>query len=382
MSRSKHFRIIACVFVFIAFLVLLIYAIKMDMMEKHNEVIGEELKAEIDVALPEQIYVSNEAVMEWVNGTEIAKNFYDKFREYGRLDYTKSFDFLYSIDNLPLNCRVEKQYVSIVDKNSSKEVFSQELSSEKRSVNIENLRPDTVYEYHIQVIFSNGKTIEKDGEFKTEPSPCFLFVDGIRNVRDIGTIKTIDGKEIKKYMVYRGSELDGAIEEGYTITEDGIDYMLNALNIKSEIDLRWYDEKIMKDTLGTDVLHNYYAMAAYGDFFDKSHAINNSKKLFSDLANPDIYPIYVHCSYGDDETGTIIYILCALLGVDEQALYQEWEASLFSHGDIAYDDMKIFVQRFKQLPGNTMQEKAEKYLLSIGVTQREIDSIREILLTD
>jgi protein tyrosine/serine phosphatase len=360
---------------------MIILAINIDKKEDYNKENIDDVNTNITVTLPDKIYVVNTAVLEWLNGEDKAQNIYDKYRSYGRLDYTESIDFLYSINDLPVDCKVKTQQISIIDKDYSKEVFSQNVSSEKRSVNIENLRPDTVYEYHIKVEFSNGKIVEKKGEFKTEPSPCFLFVDGARNVRDIGTIKTIDGKQIKKYMVYRGSELDGAIEPKNVITEQGIDYMLNVLNIKSEMDIRTYEDNKTKDMLGETVKHPYYGLVAYDLFFREDYNEKN-REFFSDLANPDIYPIYVHCSYGADRTGTAIYVLEALLGVDEETLYFDWETSLFCHGNSFYDDMEVFVSEFKSLKGDTMQEKAENYLLSIGVTKREIDSIREILLTD
>lgn len=378
MLQRKYLAVISAILI----AALLFVSIVFDKNKTYKEETVDNGEMEITVTLPEKIYIANEAIVEWLNGTENAKEIHDKYRNYGRLDYTKPIDILFSIDNLSLDSSVEKQYFTITDKEYSKEVFFQELSPEKRSVSVENLRPDTVYEYNIKVNFSDGRVIEKNGEFKTEPSPCFLFVDGIRNVRDIGAIKTVDGKQIKKYMVYRGSELDGAIEPRYHITEDGINYMTDVLKIKTEVDLRWYDEKLMKDVLGPGTVHNYYRISSYNDFFDKTYSVEDAKKLFSDLANPDMYPIYVHCSYGADKTGTIIYILCTLLGVDEDTTYREWEASLFYYSDSFYDEMDDFVVRFKQLPGNTMQEKAENYLLSIGVTQQEIDSIREILLTD
>lgn len=376
-SRSSKIMILAIV----TFMIMVFLAVIIDKTGKYNKGINENFETNIAVILPEKIYVVNEAVVEWLNEKDTARNIYDKYRSFGRLDYTQSIDFMYSINDIPMDCKVETQHISIVDKDYSKEVFSQSVPAEKRLVSLENLRPDTVYEYHIQVDFSNGKTLEKNGEFKTEPSPCFLFVDGARNVRDIGTIKTANEKHIKKYMVYRGSELDGAIESKNVITEHGIDYMLNVLNIKTEVDLRLYDAAKTKDMLSDTVKHTYYGIAAYDLFFRKDFAEKN-RKFFSDLSNPDVYPVYVHCSYGADRTGTAMYVLEALLGVDEETLYQEWETSLFCHGDAFYDEMDVFIEQFKAFKGNTMQEKAENYLLSIGVTKKEIESIKEILLTD
>lgn len=382
MIRSSFFKVIMGVLIFVALGIMFVYAITIDKTTVYNENNNQNYQTKISVTLPEKIYVVNEAVVEWMDGTKTAKEIHDKYRDFGRLDYTNIVDFVYTIDNLPVESFVEKQEILIVDKEYSKQVYSKILSSEERSVSLENLRPSTTYSYSIKVTFSDNKVVEKNGEFTTETSPCFLFVNGARNVRDIGATKTIDGKQIKKYMLYRGSELDGAIEPKNVITEQGVDYMLNVLNIKSEIDLRWYDEKTMRDMLGSNIQHNYYRMLAYSEFFNTPYIIPSIKDVFSNLAMPETYPAYIHCTYGADQTGTIIYVLEALLGVGEETLYKEWETSIFCHGDAFYDEMDDFIKQFKSLKGDTMQEKAENYLLSIGVTRKEIESIREILLTD
>ncbi len=379
--RSRRFRkkFIKSV---IAIVSLMLCAVILDAVLIYSKNITGIYNTEISVALPEKIYVANEAIVEWVDREVTAKSIYDKYREYGRLDYTNSITFSYSIDNLPVNCAMESQAIAIYDKDYSKEVYSQILPVEERSVNLENLRPNTTYEYFIQVVFENGEMVEKNGEFTTEPSPCFLYVDGTRNVRDIGATETVDGKQIKKYMIYRGTELDGAVESRYLLSQSGQEYMLNTLQIKSDIDLRWYDSNNMKNSLGANVVHEYYPIVAYKDFFNTPYSVENTRKIFSMLANPDTYPIYIHCTYGTDRTGTIIYLLGALLGVDEDTLYREWETSMFCLGNLPYDEMNSFIWRFKSINGYTTQEKAENYLLSIGVTQEEINSIKEILLTD
>lgn len=378
--RSRRFRKKFTLFVSLL-LLLTICAVILDI-QLYKGNVNDTSQINVDVVLPEKIYVTNDAVLKWLDGKDTAKNVFNEYRQYGRLDYTNVVNFAYAIDNLPLDCFIENQELTVYDSKNYKKIYVQNFRPEERSIILKNLRPDTSYEYYLKLDFSNGECVERTGTFKTEASPCFLYVDGIRNVRDIGATKTIDGKQIKKYMVYRGSELDGAIEPNYIITKDGIDYMLNDLNIKSEIDLRLYNERLMCDALGPSVFHNYYTILGYNEFFEIDRTVQNTEKLFSDLANPDMYPIYIHCSYGVDRTGTVIYVLEALLGVDEKTLYQEWECSVICHGDAYYDEMNDFVRNFKALPGNTMQEKAENYLLSIGVTQQEIDSIREILLTD
>jgi hypothetical protein len=51
-------------------------------------------------------------------------------------------------------------------------------------------------------------------------------------------------------------------------------------------------------------------------------------------------------------------------------------------GDAFEEDMENFVKELNTFDGDTMKDKVENYLLSIGVTQETLDKIREILLSD
>ena len=61
---------------------------------------------------------------------------------------------------------------------------------------------------------------------------------------------------------------------------------------------------------------------------------------------------------------------------------KEYQLSALYYGYLDIDEMTAFVTTFKSLPGETMSEKAEGYLLSIGVTAEEIASIRRIHLSE
>ena len=106
------------------------------------------------------------------------------------------------------------------------------------------------------------------------------------------------------------------------------------------------------------------------------------KDIFTDLANPANYPMYLHCTYGRDRTGTVCYLLEALLGVSEEDLIDEYELSAlfyFSADTDAINSMKLTLDTYE---GNTTKEKVENYLLECGVTMEQMDSIREIFLED
>ena len=250
-------------------------------------------------------------------------------------------------------------------------------------VSIYNLKTGTKYYYSVNVSFEDGTATTVSGTFKTAEGPRMMNVSGVNNMRDIGGWVTEDGKVIKQGLLYRGNEIDGAVEEGFLITPEGVETMLNVLGIKTDMDLRMPDESSDGAyVLGDSVNHVYYSAPSYSSIFTSNSAASRIRVIFSDLADESNYPIYLHCTYGRDRTGTVCYLLEALLGLGEDDLMKEYQLSALYYGYIGIDEMTAFVTTFKSLPGETMSEKAEGYLLSIGVTAEEIANIRRIHLSD
>ena len=152
--------------------------------------------------------------------------------------------------------------------------------------------------------------------------------------------------------------------------------MLNTLKIHTEMDLR---KQGGEDMLGNSVTHKYYNSSMYKYIFDDD-ASASTRKIFSDIANPSNYPIYMHCTYGNDRTGTICFILEALLGMSNNDILKSYQLSAFCYDEFSLTEIKEFISAFETLEGETYTEKAENYLLSIGVTEKEIESIRNIFL--
>lgn len=99
------------------------------------------------------------------------------------------------------------------------------------------------------------------------------------------------------------------------------------------------------------------------------------------MAKKENYPVYLHCTHGMDRTGTVCYLLGAMLGVSEEDLMLDYKLSALYHGQLwGIEKMNAFIARMEMQEGNTLQQKAENYLISAGVTSYEIQNIKEIYL--
>ncbi len=240
----------------------------------------------------------------------------------------------------------------------------------------------TGMKYHYRVYFADTDVVAQ-GSFTTAPSPRILNITNVHNVRDIGGWETTDGKRVKQGLLYRGSELDGAVEPTYFLTPKGQWDMLEVLGIRYDMDLRGEAENTMgTHALGATVEHVYYGVQMYSGSFNNVNGREAIRRVFADLAKPENYPMYVHCTYGCDRTGTVMYLLEAMLGLSDEDLALEYELSSLFSGNIDRHNLKEGVAALSEYEGATTREKAESYLLSVGVTREEMASIRNIFLED
>ena len=231
-------------------------------------------------------------------------------------------------------------------------------------------------------------TLIKNATFRTEKGPRCFKIDGVSNTRDIGGLEAMDGYRIKQGMIYRGGKLEN-------ITDEAKEYFLNYIGVTTDLDLRTPGEGGAGGVspLGSDI--NYINLD--GRYYVGSKGINTEegKEIFAQeirvFANPDNYPIYIHCSLGRDRTGTIVMVLQGLLGVGINDIMKDYEFSIFSVTG-TQDNASIEAIRNNitatynyikdNYEGDTFAERTENYLLSIGITAEEIQTIRTLLLEE
>lgn len=262
------------------------------------------------------------------------------------------------------------------------------------SLTVEDLFSGTDYFYQITAKYPEKLVKSCIFTFRTKAVARTISIEGMTNTRDMGGYYVENGaKRIKQGMVYRGAKIEDA-------TEAGKQKMLYEYGIKTDLDLRG---EVAESPLGesanfVNVSGPYYIG---GDGIDSLKDSNKAHwsgtyrealiKEIKTFANPENYPIYVHCSLGRDRTGTICFLINALCGVGEMDLYMDYELSFMSvMGNIDGQNPRNMVggaftnlyNYIKNYGTGTIAENTEKFMLDIGITQAEIDAIREIMIEE
>jgi len=177
---------------------------------------------------------------------------------------------------------------------------------------------------------------------------------------------------------------DGFVPGASRINDGNRSLWLDTLGIRTDIDLRGEGEVrgMEGSPLGPTVSWVNVSSSAYGGMQDK-WGREQFAKVFRVFLDPANYPIDFHCIGGQDRTGAVAFILNALLGVEEEQLYLDWEATAFWNPSPTFNHEKLFlklVRGFDRWPGDTINERVEAYVRSLGFADADIATLRDILL--
>jgi hypothetical protein len=298
----------------------------------------------------------------------------------------------------PLECRYYP--IKFAWNSDSKETFTLQISenpdfknpieikTKKKYYRLQNLK--MAQKYYWRVLCKND--ISKTRTFTTEDlAPRVLKIDGIGNARDLGGRVGLNGKRIKQNLIIRSVAFNRPSKDGTTagkdtIKPDGKKFLLNSIGIKTDLDLRSKKEvaNMKNSPLGENVKWVNIPALCYAQTFTEKGK-KNYAQLFCIFCDKNNYPISIHCQAGADRTGTLCYILNAVLGVSDDELEKDWQFTIFATNNMAFAPQRRYfpiVENIKKFgtEKESTATKAERFLKSAGITDAEILAFRKIML--
>lgn len=292
------------------------------------------------------------------------------------------------------------------DQALNKEVWTQTATSGKTSDVVYNLIPGRTY--YCTVEDNTGYLLK--GVFETEGRRRMMLVSTTQNMnnanncRDLGGLKTTDGRRIKYGMIYRGTNLDGTKNQSidnYVAPNDSEQGLLmNFMNVGYDIDLRASTSPNGNPALPTNLVQYVFGNmdASLSDVTNKEKSITTLQGFFDAAASGKA--AYFHCAIGSDRTGFWGLLIEGLLGVSVKDCSIDFELTGFAGGVTGGDRPRnstgyLFYQGmqgmensnnttgfkgFKNYDGNTFQEKVATYVKSLGFTDAQIEAFRNAVL--
>ncbi len=256
-------------------------------------------------------------------------------------------------------------------------------------------------------------------------------LEGVKNTRDLGGFKTIDGKQVKYKKLIRSGELAG-------LKKSDIEILKKEYKLRKIIDLRTDMESDRKPdpeiagveyeslpfvdiaTIGitrekTTAIAavkliktmsqsaTEYMESMYRALVSNEKAIQKVKRFFEILLENDEGSVIFHCSAGKDRVGAATAILLSLLGVEKSTIIRDYMAtekfavkynkkyqtlaSLLSKNEKVSEYSKIFLSTNKSFLFAMFDEIEKKYYTvenyaqkCLGMDEEKLERLKAIYL--
>ncbi len=239
----------------------------------------------------------------------------------------------------------------------------------------------TRYYWKVTTRNADGRAVESAvRSFMTHAAPPrWIRAPEISNLRDLGGWPLPRNRRVRQGMLYRSTEMNSH----HVIDQAGERLLVDELKIRTDLDLRRAPEEVGAVLDPARVEWVNVPVDPYGSIVQE-RGREEYRRVFALLAQERRYPMLIHCWGGADRTGTLAFLILGLLGVKRSDLAHDYElTSLSVWGPRSQDSAEFKGLRAALRPfarrANDIQRQVEGYLLSIGITARQIATMRDLL---
>ncbi len=255
----------------------------------------------------------------------------------------------------------------------------------KNGFTLYNLQPGGTYYWKVCALDGS------DGILAESPVRSFTVEDTMvnvlywqsrLNVRDIGGMRGTEGRRLAYGKLYRTGQFTGSEKP---VPNSGV---FNPVVIKTELDLRWKGGEasgIAPDLDPSQVEYMNVPALFYATLY-AANGMKNYAELFRIFTKPENYPINFHCAAGADRTGTLAFLLEAVLGCDPDEIRRDYVFTSF-YSTRHFSSIEPLIARMlgeENLDGDGefLRRQAERFLMRCGVSSEEILAFQRIMLGD
>lgn len=239
-----------------------------------------------------------------------------------------------------------------------------------------NAIPGKTYQYLVKG--TAGKLLENGRIRPTGKVRMIRFYGYNRNCRDLGGW-ACDGGSVNYGKLFRS----GVVASSETWIDPQIG---ENIGIRHHIDFRGDEEAsyITQSTLGARVRYHRFPLELYyADCVNVGGSdFANLKKVFRTILDAAIHGegVIYNCSLGRDRTGTVTFLLLALLGVARADIDKDYELTGFSAMDTpAYrtrTDYNALADYLDTFGGDSLRDNAVWWFIKAGFSLAELNAFR------
>lgn len=237
-------------------------------------------------------------------------------------DYKKNFGA--NDKPLPVTLSWEGEAARLIMSTSPDLEGAFEVPATASPARVFNLIPGITYYY--KVLSADGSVLK---QASVTPLGPLRWINGVtENMRDLGGWKA-DGGHIAYGKLYRGARLS------HRITDSSKDIFLKDLGIALDLDLRGIkDSEAQADPIITEADYLRFPVEK-----NLGRGTGNTQELYQQAIRAIIgylgegKAVFFHCAGGADRTGSLAFLIEALVGVSESDLSKDYELTTFGRSN-------------------------------------------------